>query len=100
MLSDRIIYDCNNANCTVPMTTGACLHQCWVRYRGKPKKENNIAYWEHRAKHNDYLWVECSNCRFRIENYVAVVLAGCDTEFSDVKYKFCPMCGKEMRVHK
>lgn len=61
--------------------------------------ENNIAYWEHRAKHNDYLWVECSNCGFRIENYKAVVLDGSDTKFSEVKYKFCPICGKEMGVH-
>ena len=100
MYNDRIIYDCKNAACTVPLTMGACMHQCWVRYKGKPKEDDNIAYWEHRAKHNDHLWVECSHCGFRIENYVAVVLAGCDTKFSDVKYKFCPMCGKEMRVHK
>lgn len=100
MVSDRIIYSCNNANCRHPIDTGKCLDECWRRFKDQKKPEESFAYWEHRAQHNDYLWVQCSNCGFRIENYVAVVLAGCDTKFSDVKYKFCPICGKEMRVHK
>jgi hydrogenase maturation factor HypF (carbamoyltransferase family) len=76
---------------------GSCSKYCFDR-RAKEDK-TNIAYWEHRAKHNDYILVECSNCGFRIENYKAVVLDRCDTKFSDVKYKFCKICGKEMRVH-
>lgn len=100
MLSDRIIYSCNNANCHEPIDTGRCKEECWRRYREEKKTntEDKFAYWEHRAKHNDYLWVQCSNCGFRVENYTAVVLDGCDTKFKDVKYKFCPICGKEMRV--
>lgn len=102
MLSDRIIYNCPNAACHEPIDTGRCKEECWRRYRGekKPVAEENFAYWEHRAKHNDYLWVQCSNCGFRVENYTAVILDGCDTKFKDVKYRFCPICGKEMRVRK
>lgn len=98
MLSDRIIHDCPNAACTVPLATGACLYQCWVRYKGDSKPSSEVAYWRHRGAYNDYIWVECSNCGFREEGYKAVVKDGCDTKFKDVKYKFCPMCGKEMRV--
>ena len=100
MYNGRIIYNCPNANCYHPINTGKCLDECWRRYRGNPEKNCDTAYWEHRAKYNDYLWVECSHCGFRVENYKAVVFDGSDTKFSDVKYKFCPICGKEMRVHK
>ena len=61
-------------------------------------EESPYAYWLHRARYNDYIWCECSNCGFWVEHYKAVVTKGCDTNFVDVKYKFCPICGKEMRV--
>ena len=96
--SHEHILDCPSYGvCPTPLYTGSCSNHCFEK-RTKEDK-TNIAYWEHRAKHNDYLWVECSNCGFRIENYTAVVLDRCDTKFSAVKYKFCPICGKEMRVH-
>ena len=101
MFSDRIIFSCPNANCHEPIMTGACKEECWRRYRGESKKkDSDYAYWEHRAKYNDYLWVECSHCGFRIENYKAVKCGSSSTDYVDVNYKFCPMCGKEMRVHK
>jgi hypothetical protein len=77
--------------------TGKCLDECLRRYRAEINT-SNYAFWKHRAAYNDYIWVECSNCGFRVENYKAVVLDGCDTKFKDVKYKFCPICGKEMKV--
>ena len=87
--------------CSTPTYTGRCSKICFElrdRYNGA-YKSSNTAYWEHRAKYNDFIWVECSNCKFRVENYKAVVCDGSDTKFSAVKYKFCPICGKEMRVH-
>lgn len=97
MSSDEIIHDCPDALCTLPLYTGRCSDECLRRYHGK--SNSKYAYWEHRAKYNDYIWVECSNCSFRVENHKAVILDGCDTKFSDVRYKFCPICGKEMRIH-
>lgn len=104
--SHENIMECPRwAFCSTPLYTGRCSKICF-ELRDKYSKAymhteiNRIAYWEHRAKHNDYLWVECSNCGFRVENYKAVVLDRSDTKFSDVKYKFCPICGKEMGVHK
>ena len=58
----------------------------------------NEAYWLHRAQHNDYIWVECSYCGFRVENYKAVVLNRSDTDFIDTRYHYCPICGKKMKV--
>lgn len=95
--SNEIVPDCKIASCVHPHYTGKCLDECLRRYR-EEIKVSKYAFWRHRAGHNDYLWVECSNCGFRVENYKAVVLDGCDTKFKDVKYKFCPICGKEMRV--
>jgi membrane protease subunit (stomatin/prohibitin family) len=94
MMSDKIIYDCPNATCTEPLYTGRCKQACWDRYNGKTTK----AKWKHRAEYNDFICVECSNCGFRVENYKAVVFDCSDTKFKDVKYKFCPMCGKPMGV--
>lgn len=94
MMSNTVIYECPNAACKTPIYTGSCLKECWNKYYGKLSH----ARWKHRAEHNDFLWVECSNCGFRVENYKAVVFDGSDTKFKDVKYKFCPMCGKPMGV--
>jgi predicted RNA-binding Zn-ribbon protein involved in translation (DUF1610 family) len=73
------------------------MKECFKR-REKEMGTNNYAFWRHRGAHNDFIWVECSNCGFREEGHKAVVKDGCDTKFKGVKYKFCPMCGKEMRV--
>ena len=100
--SQDYIMDCPRwAFCSIPVYTGRCSKVC---FELKSKYESTYqvashAYWEHRAQYNDYLWVECSNCKFQVEKYKAVVCDGSDTKFSEVKYKFCPICGKEMRVH-
>lgn len=83
--------------CAHVLYVGSCMKECLKR-RDKELGAKNYAFWRHRGAHNDFLWVECSNCGFRVENYKAVVFDGSDTKFKDVKYKFCPMCGKEMRV--
>ena len=96
----KLIYDCPKAACVYSLFTGRCRDKCKKRYKVETAEESDsFTYWEHRAKHNDYLWVECSNCGFTVENYKAVVLDKCDTKFSEVIYKFCPMCGKAMSVH-
>lgn len=93
----EVVPDCRHANCRHLIDTGKCLDECLRRYRVE-LGANNYAFWRHRGAHNDFLWVECSNCGFRVENYKAVVFDGSDTKFKDVKYKYCPICGKEMKV--
>lgn len=56
------------------------------------------AKWQHRAHHNDYLWAECTNCGFQVENYVAVKMGRSDTEYLEVKYRRCPQCEAKMKV--
>ena len=93
----EVVPNCPHVECTHQLYTGKCLDECMKRYRAE-MGTSNYAFWRHRGAHNDYIWVECSNCGFRVENYKAVVFDGSDTKFKDVKYKFCPICGKEMRV--
>ena len=83
--------------CAYLLYTGSCMKECFKR-RDKELGASKHAFWRHRGANNDFLWVECSNCGFRVENYKAVEFDGSDTKFKDVKYKFCPICGKEMRV--
>jgi NADH pyrophosphatase NudC (nudix superfamily) len=80
--------------CTYPLYVGKCRSECLKKYRNVDVK----AKWLNRANANDFIWVECSNCGFRVENYKAVILDGSDMKFKDVKYKFCPECGKPMEV--
>jgi ribosomal protein L33 len=94
MTSDKIIYDCPNASCSEPLYTGRCKQECWDRYCGKA----SFARWKHRGMHNDFIWAECSNCGFRVENYKAVRVGKSSTDYVEVIYKFCPMCGKPMEV--
>ena len=100
MLTDKIIYSCSNAACHEPIHTGRCKDECWRIYRGEKnqKPTDSFAYWRHRGANNDFIWCECSNCGFRVEAYYAVKLGTSSTDYVDVKYKFCPICGKEMRV--
>ena len=56
------------------------------------------AYWLHRGQYNDYIWVECSKCGFRVENYKAVKLGISDMDLKEAKYHYCPICGSRMRV--
>lgn len=78
---------------------GACTkRKCPLVGKEVIPDDINEAYWLHRAQHNDYIWVECSKCGFRVENYKAAVLDYCDTFFKDTKYHYCPICGCKMRV--
>lgn len=61
---------------------------------------SNTAYWKDRSDKNDYLWCECSNCGFMVENYKVVELGFSDTDYIGVKYNYCPKCGKKMFVNK
>ena len=56
------------------------------------------AKWKNRAQYNDYLWTECSNCGFRVENYKAVKMGKSSLEYIDCIWKYCPKCGSEMTV--
>ena len=55
-------------------------------------------YWLNRAKHNDHLWAECSECGFRVENYKAVETGVSSDDYVGVKYNYCPKCGSKMIV--
>ena len=94
---DKLIYDCPKAGCVYSLFAGRCKDKC--RSKHHIEATEKFAYWEHRAKYNDFIWVECSNCGFRVENYKAVIADRGDTGFSGVKYNYCPICGKPMKVH-
>lgn len=94
----EVILDCPHYNlCTHVLYVGSCRKECFDK-RDKELGASNYAFWRHRGAHNDFIWCECSNCGFRVEAYKAVVSKGRDTNYVDVKYKFCPICGKEMKV--
>ena len=57
------------------------------------------AKWRSRKKYNDHLWVECSSCGFRVENYKAVIIGDSSDEYAGVLYKYCPKCGSKMGVN-
>ena len=95
--SNYVVPNCPHALCTHQLHTGKCLDECLRRYRAEIKASNH-AFWRHRGANNDFIWCECSNCGFRVEAYHAVKLGTSSTDYVDVKYKFCPICGKEMRV--
>ena len=63
-------------------------------------KEVKEAYWQHRGKHNDYIWAECSNCGFREENWKVVEMGASDTDYIAVKLPYCPECGSHMNVRR
>jgi predicted nucleic-acid-binding Zn-ribbon protein len=82
------------------MYTGRCSKIC---FELKAKydllhTELKTAVWQNRAEHNDFLWAECSNCGFTIENYKAVKSTKSSTVYDEVIYKYCPMCGRRMGV--
>ena len=62
------------------------------------EKSQQPAKWKDRAEHNDYIWAECSNCGFRVEAYKAVKTGNSSADYIEVKYNFCPICGKPMTV--
>lgn len=55
-----------------------------------------IATWKHRGDKNDFLWAECSNCGWRVENYKAVEIGVSSTDYIGIKYKRCPKCEAKM----
>ena len=52
--------------------------------------------WKTREEYNDYLWVECSNCGFRVENYKAVKTGMSSTDIVGNKWNACPVCCARM----
>ena len=54
------------------------------------------AHWKTREEYNDYLWVECSNCGFRVENYKAVKTGMSSTDIVGNKWNACPACCARM----
>lgn len=64
----------------------------------KRKSFEYSAKWQNRAEHNDYIHAECSKCGFQVENIEAVETGRCSTEYTKVKWKYCPRCGSKMTV--
>lgn len=93
----EVVPNCQHALCTTPLYTGKCSDECLKRYR-KEFGHRTEAKWKTRAEYNDFLWVECSNCGFRVENYKAVKQTKSNRECDEAIYKFCPICGKSMGV--
>lgn len=94
----EVILDCPHyAFCTHLLYVGRCMDECLKR-RNREYGFSNKAKWKHRGAHNDFIWAECSNCGFRVENYKAVKMGRSDTDYIEVRYKFCPACGKQMEV--
>lgn len=97
----KYILDCPRwPFCSTPVYTSHCSDIC---FKMKAKYADlfsrvSTARWKNRAEHNDFLWAECSNCGFCIENYKAVKVSASSTKYEDVIYRFCPMCGKLMEV--
>lgn len=58
--------------------------------------ESITAHWMTREHKNDYLWVECSNCGFRVESYKAVNVGKSSTDIVGYKYHSCPKCTAKM----
>lgn len=66
--------------------------------KDKDTEVPTIGYWRNRGDKKDFLWCECSNCGFMIENYVAVIMGTSDIDYIGVKYNFCPKCGAKMEA--
>ena len=84
--------------CATPIYTGKCSKVCFELKAKYESTRLETATWKNRAEHNDFIWAECSNCGFKVENYKAVKTGKSDTEYIEAIYKFCPMCGKPMEV--
>ena len=57
---------------------------------------SKTAQWKTREAYNDYIWVECSNCGFRVENYKAVETGISSTDIVGYKWHACPKCTARM----
>lgn len=58
------------------------------------------AQWKTRAYRNDYIWVECSNCGFLVENYKAIYTGKSSTDIVGYKWHACPKCTAKMIFNK
>lgn len=97
-MNDReIVPRCKLAPCAYLLFTGKCLNECLKIYHAELGIKGE-ARWKPRAKHNDFIWAECSNCGFREEARKVVQKGESDTDYIRAKYMFCPMCGKSMGV--
>lgn len=61
---------------------------------------SETAQWKTREAYNDYLWVECSNCGFRVENYLAVETGRSSTDVVGYRWHACPKCTAKMVFNK
>ena len=59
-------------------------------------EEPLYAQWKTREAKNDYLWVECSNCGFLVENYKAIETGKSSTDVIGYKWHACPKCTAKM----
>ena len=59
-----------------------------------------IAQWKTREARNDYIWVECSNCGFLVENYKAVETSRSSIDVIGYKWHACPKCTAKMTISK
>lgn len=55
-----------------------------------------VAKWKTREACNDFLWVECSNCGFLVENYKAIKIGRSSTDVVGYKWHSCPKCSAKM----
>lgn len=62
------------------------------------EEDPKIAYWVPETM-TPRARAMCTNCGFKIEPIHAVETGWSNVEYVNVKYKYCPMCGYEMRVH-
>ncbi len=69
----------------------------------KNKKRNRQApqnaFWEPDTS-GPVTKARCSACGFTVEPVRAVETGWASTEFTGVKYRYCPMCGKPMAVRR
>ena len=84
--------------CPTPLYTGKCSDECIKKHYKEFNSSKDKAKWKHRAEYNDFIFAECSNCGFMEEAWKVVRKGESDCEYVEVKYKFCPMCGKAMGV--
>ena len=58
--------------------------------------EPKFAYWKTREAQKDTLWMECSSCGYKLENFRAVILGDKPTDIKGVRCHVCPNCEARM----
>lgn len=66
-------------------------------HRGESKRTGSVgAYWKHMGDKNDYIHCTCSDCGYMTEALRAVEIGRESTNYTGVKWRFCPNCGAPM----